>query len=125
MEHLSRIQQLLVGENGRGPEVGELREARKCLSREIRRREADMAVTGPEPAPEPPFGWVYDPADRNVLLPQPQEQEVVQVITALRGHGLTYFEICRELESLDLAYRGHRRWHKSKVRSILRRAGIG
>ena len=66
-----------------------------------------------------PFGFAVG-ADGKTLVPHPVEQEAVQAITRLRGHGLTQKAIADRLNADGVACRGGR-WHVTTVARVLNR----
>jgi DNA invertase Pin-like site-specific DNA recombinase len=66
-----------------------------------------------------PFGLMVG-ADGKTLVPHPVEQEAVQLIVSMRGHGVTLKGITDRLNADGVACRGGR-WHVTSVVRVLDR----
>lgn len=78
-------------------------------------------ATGRRMSERTPYGWIRNPSNPALLVPDPLEQDTIERIKSLAGTGLHPREICRNLESSEIKCRGGR-WHHGTVQNILRRA---
>ena len=70
---------------------------------------------------EVPFG--FDLADDGkTLVPNPIEQEAIDLIRGLRSKGLSYRAIVAELDAAGIRPKKGNRWIHTSVRSVLTRA---
>jgi DNA invertase Pin-like site-specific DNA recombinase len=65
----------------------------------------------------------YDVTLAGVLVPNPREQQAVALMRDLRGMGLSYPAIARELQDRGVRTKEGGPWLNTSVRSVLARAG--
>jgi site-specific DNA recombinase len=63
-----------------------------------------------------PFGMMLDPDDDKMLLPEPEEQATLELIRTWLGIGLTYVDMCEQLNSEQRLNRG-KEWTRHTVRN--------
>ena len=68
-----------------------------------------------------PYGWAIDPDNAKMLVEVEAEQQVIKIMLRMRGEGLCFREIARELDELSVPTRGRGKWRHQTVSGVLRR----
>ena len=99
--------------------VGQLE--RSLIARRLRRGRQHKAKQGGYAAGAPPLGFR---AEGRQLVPDPDEQAVVQRIVELRSDGTSLRRIAATLTAEGLAPKRGGAWHPQQVARVLDRAGV-
>ena len=79
-------------------------------------------ATGRRMSAIPPYGMTADPTDPARMIPEPDEQAIVQRIVALDAAGLGCVRIKRKLEAAGIKCRGRDSWNSKTLAAIIRRS---
>jgi DNA invertase Pin-like site-specific DNA recombinase len=95
---------------------------RQVIGQRTKAALAQKKARGERTGGDIPFGYDID-ADGIHLVPNPEEQEVLHMITRMKDRGYPLRRICEELESREVqTKRGRSTWDPKTLSRILKRA---
>ena len=110
------ITRLLKRHDDRVSAEKRLRVGRRTSAAMLERQQAGFRVSS-----IPPYGWTTDAARPWRLMPQPEEQKVVQRIVREAAAGKSYRAIARGLDAAGVPCRSGRAWSHQTISAIVRR----
>ena len=87
---------------------------REALQRKRSRKERTGGI---------PFGFSVA-TDGVKLLPNDEERRVIDAAAWLRGEGLSYRQVCEQLDELEFRNRNEVPWHPAQVRRVLQKTRL-
>jgi len=95
---------------------------RECISQRTSEAMLYYQDQGRKMGGVPPYGKAIDPNDTAMLIDEPREQKICELILYYTNKGMSARNICAELETLGKVSRsGKTRWHHRTILRIIQR----